>query len=247
MKNTDHAKEQVLRRLLAMRAKKAGCLDGAVFEILDKLTTLLERRGDLEASIALRTQYAVVNLDSSGSAVHLNSLAMDWRRAGRPQEAELLLRQAHEIETRVLPADSETHPHRLNNLSTVLIMQGKLEEAVKLLRRAWELMEGRHDATSVRILLSRLTISLLKARPPGIHLGRLKTLLLEGPQGVAGIITSKSTAAVKVDYLEKQLSRENFELLHALYRVANAEADIDELARFRLWRKYPPIELHVSI
>jgi tetratricopeptide (TPR) repeat protein len=247
MKNSDHAKEKVLRRLLALRATKTGFLDDAFFEIVDRLANLLARRGDIRGSIALRTQYALVNLDSPAAAVHLNSLAMDWRRAGRPCEAELLLRQAHEIETRVLPSDSETHPHRLNNLSTVLIMQGKLDEAVKLLRRAWELMEGRHDTTSVRILLSRLTISLLESRPPGIHIGRLKTLFRDVPPGVAGIITPKTTAAVKVDYLVKQLSRENFELLHALYRVANAEAEVDELERFRLWRKYPPIELHVSI
>ncbi len=159
MKENDLTKERILRRLLEMKAREKGCGHPETWELVDRVANYLEKIGDRVGSVALRTKYAAVHLDYPGSAVHLNTLALDWRQIGRPYEAEMLLRQAREIEARVLSPDSETHPHRLNNLSTVLIMQGKLAESKGLLRRAWELMKGRHDTTSARILLSRLTIT----------------------------------------------------------------------------------------
>ena len=247
VKENDLTKERIFRRLLEMKAREKGYGHPETWELVDRVANYLEKIGDRVGSVALRTKYAAVHLDYPGSAVHLNTLALDWRQIGRPYEAELLLRQAWEIETRVLSPDSETHPHRLNNLSTVLIMQGKLAESKGLLRRAWELMKGRHDTTSARILLSRLTISLLESKPPGIYIGRLTTLLQDRLLSVAGIITTTTRAAVTVDYLKSQLSGDNFEFLHALYRVINNEEETDKLGKFELWRKYLPAELDLTI
>ena len=247
MNTTDQTKEAILRRLLEMSVRRKGVGHSKTWVLIDRLAQHLEKQGDAIGSIALRTKYAAVNLDSADSAVYLNSLALDWRHVGRPYEAELLLRQAVEIERRVLTSGASQHPHRLNNLSTVLIMQGKLKEAKVLLRHAWQLMNGRHDTTSVRILLSRLIISLLESKPPGIYVGRLRTLLLENAPSVAGNITATTKAAVMVDYLKNRLSVEDCDFLHALFRAANNSEEVHALEEFALWRKCAPLELDLRV
>ncbi|MFH2057644.1 MAG: tetratricopeptide repeat protein [Pseudomonadota bacterium] len=69
-------------------------------------------------------------------AVKFNELALIFRKQNRLMEAEDLLRQALSIEEMALPQDSPKIPHRLNNLTTVLVMQDKQEEAMDLNNRA---------------------------------------------------------------------------------------------------------------
>jgi hypothetical protein len=76
-----------------------------------------------------------------------------------------------------IPRSHPKIPHRLNNLCTVLIMQGKLDEAKVLLVRAWQLKSGQHDLTSARVLYVRLAVALLESEPKEIFVGQLKTLL----------------------------------------------------------------------
>ena len=247
MENNLHAKEAVLRRLLEMRARQKGCGHYATWEIINRLAKLLKDRGDARGGMALRTKYTNVNMDDPESAVILSCLALDWRKVGCPNEAELLLRQALEIENRLLSRDSYKHPHRLNNLATVLIMQGKLAEAKGLLRCAWKLMKGKHDTTSTRILVSRIAVSLLESRLPGIHIGRLKTLLYDRPPNVAGNITATTKAAVMIDHLRRQFSNEHFGFLHALFRAINDPENMSGLERFSLWQNCPALPLDVPV
>lgn len=239
-------KEVVLRRLLESRAREKGYGHSSTWEIMDRLNGLLRKQGHLIAGLVLRTKYTLVDMDRPVSALILNELAVDWRDVGRPNEAELLLRQAVEIETRLLPHDSEKHPHRLNNLCTVLIMGGKLVEAKKLLRRAWNLMKGKYDLTSARILISRITICLLESRPPEIYIGRLKTLLCDRAPSVAGNITEETKGGVSIDYIKGQLSADHYEFLHALYRAANKQKEIPTLEQFSLWKDSPALPLDSS-
>lgn len=246
MNESDQNKMKILRRLLEMKTRDAGRGHPETQAFAGRLARLLDSAGDPVGCLAVRTEYAAVNLDNPDEAVPLNSLALDWRQIGRPHEAELLLRQALEIESRLLARDASQLPHRLNNLSTVLLMQDKLGEAKRLLRRAWALMKGRHDSTSVRIMLSRLTISFLESKPSGIYLGRLKTLL-KAPPSVAGNITSTTRAAITVDYLKEQLSPGEVNLLHALFRAANDSEAVHDLNNYKIWRTTVPVPLEWPI
>lgn len=246
MNESDQNKIKILRRLLEMKTRDEGRRHSETRAFAGRLARLLDEAGDPVGCLTLYTEYTVVDLDNADSAIPLNSLALDWRKIGRPHEAELLLRQAREIENRLLARDATQHPHRLNNLSTVLIMQDKLEEAKTLVRQAWALMKGRHDTTSVRIQISRLTISLLESKPSGVYIGRLKTLL-EMPPSVAGNITATTGAAVTIDYLKPRLSSGDYEFLHALYRAANDPAEVDKLGEFEQWRQFEPVKLELSI
>ena len=242
MTESDQNKIKILRRMLDLKTQDAGRWDSGTQAFAFRMSRLLAQAGDPAGCLALRTEYYKVDPDDPGDAVSLNCLALDWRKLGRPQDAEPLLRQAREMESRLLPRNASQHPHRLNNLSTVLIMQLKLDEAKVLLRRAWALMKGKHDTTSVRIMISRLAVSLLESKPSGVYIGRLKTLL-EMPPRVAGIITPTTSAAVLVDHLKAQLSEEDFGLLHALYRAGNDPEQKPDLEKFEQWRRFNPVPL----
>ena len=121
----------------------------------------------------------------------MNNLALQFRKLRRLEKAESLLRRALAIDEK---ARGETHPiipHRLNNLCTVLIMQGKLDEAKPLLARAWQIKQGNHDITSARVLFVRLAIAFFESRPAGCFIGQLNALLsgdlLEAKANVAQV------------------------------------------------------------
>src|SRR5262249_58280601 len=109
--------------------------------------------------------------------LELNEAALECRRAGEFDEAERLLRQAIEIEDRLVTPESPKRPHRRNNLAVVLMCAGKLEEAMQMNAAAWELKAiGQHDLTSGRILFVRTALRLLAADPDvGAYLGHAPT------------------------------------------------------------------------
>ncbi len=206
-----------------------------------RLTQLMCRNGDPVSSLALETQHLIISKDNPGSADVLN-LADEWRDFGHPIEAELLLRQAVEIESRLLPQDWDKHAHQLNSLATVLIMQGKLIEAKKCLCRAMNLLKDKYDATTLRILVNRIAVWLMEARIPQTYIGQLKTLFYARRES-AGNAIPVSRAAVMVDAIACQLTVEHAEFLRVLFRVLNNPGRMPELERFAIWTDTPAIPL----
>ena len=100
---------------------------------LDEAKELTSERDEVAGQLPLRSKS-----DDCDRAINLNNRALKLRKQGELDVAESLLRQALAIDEK---ARGETHPkipHRLNNLCTVLIIQGKLDEAKELLERARE-------------------------------------------------------------------------------------------------------------
>jgi hypothetical protein len=70
------------------------------------------------------------------------------------------------------------HPHLLNNLASVLLMQDKRDEARAILKKAWEFSCPHGDLTTVRILCLRIVLARLDRSTPELFVGQIKTLFL---------------------------------------------------------------------
>jgi tetratricopeptide (TPR) repeat protein len=176
-------------------------------------------------------------------AIDLNNLALQFRKLRRMAEAESLLRRALAIDEK---ARGEAHPkipHRLNNICTALIMQGKLDEAKELLARAWQLKCGRHDLTSARLLFVRLTVAMLESQPETLFLGQLKTLLAQESLPDHADVVKVWDIAYFIDHLSAELGGHHAAFLRALAASLNDRAKLPELDRFPQWRDAPPQSL----
>lgn len=229
----------ILRRLLKLNATERTRNPSRILELVDRLSDLLDRHGDHQESARLYMEHISTYPEFRSAAITLNSQALQWRDAEQPEKAEPLLRKALAIEKQVLSPDSGKHPHRINNLAGVLIMLGKLEEAENTLKHAWNLMGGKHDTTSVRILINQTIVCILNNQSCGPFISILKWLLYDTAPGVDGNITSETKAGVIVDYLEARLEKDETAFLHTLVRAANDYNKVRELEIFPLWNNYP--------
>jgi hypothetical protein len=178
-------------------------------------------------------------------AFMLNQLAFLLRKMGRPAEAERHLRRSIAIEQRSLPPVSPKHPHRLNNLCTVLVMQGKLAEAKRLCSEAWKLSAGRQDVTTARILFMRLVIAMLGAESIGLYIGQLKTLLTAA-LGNAGDVVSTWDIASFLNAVRPRLSSADVDFLQSLAGALNDRATIPALDPVSMWKDQPALPLDAS-
>ena len=168
---------------------------------------------------------------------------MEFRKAGHLAEAEPLLRQALELDEKARGTAHPKIPDRLNNLCTVLIMQGKLDEAKSLLVRAWQLKSGQHDLPSARLLFVRLTVALLEAESPVLFLGQLKTLLAAPELPDHADVMRIWDIAYFIEHLAVKLGRQSTELLHALAAALNENDQVAKLDPFEFWKNSPPVPL----
>ena len=173
---------------------------------------------------------------SEESAIQLNNTALEFRNRGQLTEAESMLRRALAIDTEARGGSHPKIPHRLNNLCTVLTMQGKLEEAKHHLAHAWELKTGQHDITSARILFVRLAVAMIESQPADPFLGPLKALLSGAPLGDFADVTSTWDIGCFVERLRPQLSEGGAELLAALAAGMNERGKLADVERFPGWR-----------
>jgi tetratricopeptide (TPR) repeat protein len=171
------------------------------------------------------------------TARSLNNQALTLRDAGRLSEAESMLRESLRLDTK---HRGSTHPkvaHRINNLCTVLLMEGSLEEAGELLSQAWEIKTGQHDITSMRILYLRCILAYLQSRPVGRLLGQLKTLLkIENLPEHAQVSPTWQIGSV-LQSLSPQLPAGVPGFLMALVGAMNDRATLAELEEFPEWRE----------
>jgi WD40 repeat protein len=222
----DH--EQLLRR--RVETARQGNDREAYFGYLTDLGMYLEDIGRAEEALALAREGEIavseylLGLQWANPDVALEQYkwAVYLRSTGRPEESEPHLRRVLEIERQVLPPDSPLLPHHMNELCTVLVMQGLLPESASLAADAWNLQQGRHDMTSARILLVRLAIAILESQPTGLYIGLLKTLLagpdLNVPPGITRFWDIKSF----LDDVGAKVTRPEKELLTAIESTLNS-------------------------
>jgi WD40 repeat protein/Flp pilus assembly protein TadD len=208
----------ILQRV-ADQDEASGSYDDALFHRNELLQMVTERMGPAHPELALA----------------LNQSAVLFRKLGRAADAEVLLRRAIAIERTALPDDSPKHPHRLNNLCVVLVMQGKLPEAKSLCAEAWSRKRGRHDVTSARILFVRLAIALLEKEPIAPYVGRLK-MLVGTALDTEGDVSPRWDMDAFFDCLRPKMSVREVEFLKAVVAAMNDPATVADLDVFVEWR-----------
>jgi hypothetical protein len=159
--------------------------------------------------------------------------------------AEECLRHALEIDEHERELSDPKIPHRLMNLSTVLIMRDNLDEASEILDRAWRLLQNKQDVTSQRVLFLELSIAELHSVSGGKYLGYLKTLLTGAPLKTFSNIATNWEIHYLLIYLHQKLPQDTFEFLNALIKVLNDPARITILNDFRQWNEQEPMTLEV--
>jgi len=177
-------------------------------------------------------------------AVELNQLSMEYRIDGEFAIAEKLLRQALEIETRAYQSDHPKLPHRMNNLTAILLLQGKLKEAEKLNHSAWALKIGRHDITSERILYIRIILCLLTGKLPNHPIGQLKTLFKTGMPDAPCNIMRIWNFYDSLSFFRSKISEEKYHFLLAVIDAHNNRNPIEAIGNcFPLWSNQPEVPL----
>ena len=201
--------------------------------------------------------------DDEDIAIALNNYGLLLRDAGRLEDSLKCYQDALAIDEKLHTINEPSHPkipHRLNNVSMVLLMLGLTDEAKLQLARAWSLKKSLHDTTSARILWVRVAVAMLSGEPPGVFLGQLKTVLELCEWRTANQVDNFWNVQSVVDYLNNKISALNGQLLATLVDVLNAphfglqssdspDSTSDSrslnLNDFDLWKSQDPIKIEV--
>lgn len=177
-------------------------------------------------------------------ALILNNLALIVCDRGSPGQAASLLREALEMETAALPAHHPKIPHRMNNLTGVLLILGEYAEAAELNWEAWQrkCRDG-HDITSVRILYIRALLETVLGKSPGETLGRLKYLLAADDLAYHGDVTLHWSFHLRLDLLRDRLNPASYALFKTLLNVTNFQAPFVLLDCFEEWKQAAPVRV----
>jgi hypothetical protein len=213
------------------------------------LLSCLRERQESDEGIALlyrlmqATEASGNEIADSQMALDLNKLSVLLRNKGQLGEAEALARKALAIDERARGEDHPKIPHRLSNLSVLLIMNGKHDEARQTLEHAWRLKGSQHDLTSARILFFSLGYALLCAQPAAEFVGRLKTILSWETIPDYADVVDKWNIDIFLEYLRGILPAESCDFMSELSAVLNQEAPVSSLDRFSIWRSAPVLAL----
>jgi proteasome accessory factor A len=175
--------------------------------------------------------------------IALNNRGLAARDRGELELAEALLRRALARELEFRRAGNPRVPHRLNNLSTVLLLRDQLPEAHRLLARAWRLKRNSHDLTSPRILFIRLIVAMLQSQSTATLVGQIKTLILRGTLPDHADVTRSWSIGPMIDTLRARVGGDNHALLKSLFAAINRPECAEALDQFECWRKQEPVGL----
>lgn len=129
-----------------------------------------------------------------------------------------------------LEVRGENHPkitHRRNNLSTVLLAQGRFDEVDEQLTLAWRIVGSRFDLTSARILLTRLALALVRGEAPDLFIGQMKTHLLIQPLPDYADVVRRTEVGIAFQSLG--LADDDRSLLKAILSVLNGDQSQESL------------------
>ena len=179
-------------------------------------------------------------------AVQVNNLAFPLRNSGRLDEAAGLMRAALAIDLAERHHRHAKVSHRRNNLATVLLMQGHVEEARVLVTDAWPTPDEGYDLTSMRVLTIRLAIALIDDEPAGLWLGQVKTHLAIRPLPNHADVDRRWQMGPVLNALAPQLGVDAVRMLEAIVSIVNRSIVPDELNAITGWRDTPARSLDVA-
>jgi tetratricopeptide (TPR) repeat protein len=243
--------EKLWQRAVVGSLKQLGAIHRTTVLYVNSLGSLLLKKGDKEKALKLQLDSVLEREkepESGGDKqlpIDLNNLGLEFRKVGKLDVAEQLLRRALAKDQAIRGQSHPKIPHRLNNLCSALIMQGKLNEAKPLLARAWQMKSGKHDLTSTRLLFVRLTVALLESQSSEQILGMLKTMVAwESMPDHAEVVTTWDMAYF-IEYLRPKLPLGSAEFLTALAAALNDHDEVGKLDSFDLWKNSSPIPLDI--
>lgn len=158
-------------------------------------------------------------------AIELNNFGLLLRDQGKFDDSLKCYQEALEIDEKRRACSDPKHPkipHRLNNISMVLLLLRKTDEAKIHLARAWALKESSHDVTSARILWVRLAVAMLTNEPIGVYLGQLKTFFATQVYRVSNQVDDYWNVQSVLANLQKYLSPDYVQLLAVIVDALNA-------------------------
>jgi hypothetical protein len=153
------------------------------------------------------------------------------------------MRAALGVDLAIRPAGHPKIAHRRNNIATVLLMLGRLDDARDEVGRAWQITAGRYDLTSARILAIRWTVATLAGEPAGPFLGQLKTLVVTQPLPDYADVSPCWQVRRLVEALSRVLAQRDAALLRGIGDVLNGDRPVDSLNEIATWRNAPPVAL----
>jgi tetratricopeptide (TPR) repeat protein len=241
--------EPLYRRALAAFQSSLGKDDPRILDCINNLASLLEQSGRIEE--ALDTQLDALarrrRPDQSQVdprlAVDINNLGLAYRKLGQFGKAESLAREALELDRRHSP-DAPIIPHRLNNLASILLLSGAMQEARGILAEAWAREQGEAELTSSRIAFMREVAALLDNEPAGLYIDQLKTLLAVDPLPDHANVVKTWDIDHFISYLRPKLTEEQTQFLSAVTAAMNDRAKLPALDTFAQWNSQSAVPLN---
>ena len=163
------ARKPALAMHALAEAERLAQEDPQARELLPRINVLqaitLGRDNRLEQALiagekALETARSVLGPHHQRTASALSTVGAMHRRAGKLETAERMLREAHRIE---LEAYGQAQSATVNNLASILLDRGRLDEAGRLYHKGLELAEARTGAGSAAAASYRRNLALYQA------------------------------------------------------------------------------------
>jgi hypothetical protein len=230
-----------------VRAAPRPTLASQIFELarLRPTSTTEQAIRELVATICAADGQAL-RRELAPDAIPFNCRAIELRREGRLAEAEWLMRAALAVDIEARSLNHAKVAHRRNNLATVLMMQGRLDEACEQVGLAWRALAFQYDLTSVRVLTMRLTLALLRDERPGLYIGQLKTHLTMRPLPDYADVVPRWEFAPVLDAIAPRLTAADASLLGTIVAVLNGDALSQALQEQPRWPEPPRQALDVQ-
>ena len=176
------------------------------------------------------------------TARELNNIALEYRNDGLLDVAEALLRAALEVERYVYEPAHPKLPHRINNLSSVLLLKGDFEEVDRLTREAWTLKRNRHDMTSARILCLRIILAYSERSDADFFIGQCKSLLeRRTPLRYDGDVAREWNFERPLETLRTRIAPDEWSLVNLIVSALNDRRRIAALNQHGRWNAAPAI------
>jgi serine/threonine-protein kinase len=155
------------REALEIQRRELGPRHPDVLTSLGNLATLTARAGDLDSALALHGQVLALRRqlgpDEPSIAVTLNNMGSILLNAERHAEAEPYLREALEVNQRLLPREHPDVALAMSNLATLYRELGRYDEAEPLYREALALRRSVLGPWHPRLGISHYQLARLHA------------------------------------------------------------------------------------
>lgn len=222
--------EPLLRDALTGYEQTQGLSTKDTLRTVQNLGDLLQRAGRLEEAKPFYLRYIdAITSRNDTPPLELRKCAGSCFNMEEYGAAERLL-------NRVLDQNFEvpgTHCH----LARICLITNHVNDARQHTDSAWHHRSEAPRYVIPRILWFQITLSLLDAVDPSLHLGRLKTAL------VADDAFMEWTMTPVLEHLKPKLAPENHAFLTALVAAMSDKENLSSLDQFPQWREAKPLPL----